>query len=117
MHNYYIKELKGYAVAIGQGSAARSNVLNQMFPDIDLNELSLELRELRKALKIKSLESDDAAIDYAVGAAARAETDVTETKGSKLIEYLKEGGKALKDTAIEIGAKTLAEIIKSTVGM
>lgn len=108
-NKYYIN---ANAVAVGRGVQAHSNVLNQMFPEIDLNELSNELRELRLALKRKSLDMDDAAIDGAVGSAAKAEIAMKENNGSKVIEYLKEGGKVLKDMVTDIAAKTIAEIIK-----
>jgi DNA-binding PadR family transcriptional regulator len=107
----------GQAGAVGPHSTGTINHQPQwtaIHNQVDLAKIANELEKLRLHLA----QSATTGIDYAqLQLVAEAKDAATKQDGNKVIEFLTKGGKALRDVAIDFGAKLTAELIAKQSGL
>ena len=81
---------------------------------IDLQELTEELAELRKALTAEAKEPEHY---EAISAVRSAELEAEKKDGPKVLGYLSKAGTWVLDVATRIGTTIAAEAIKHSLGM
>ena len=82
--------------------------------DLDFRQLAVELPRLTRAMR----EEADAPEHYeAVSSIMRAESEVANQDGSKVLEYLAKGGTWALEVATKIGVSVAAAAIKHSVGL
>lgn len=101
-------------VSQGNQNEVHDNTLNYQnnIHQIDFHRLNDELRELKEILMQKASTVEEGIAIGKVDKAIEASQDKDE---SKVIKSLKEGGKFVLDTAKEITAEVLSEIIKKQI--
>jgi hypothetical protein len=113
-----IYNIKGQVGAVGPGAQASdinfSQVWQELSGDVDLDKLSIELGEIRLALK---KEQESAENDIAAGEIASAEIAAKEGQGLKVLEHLKKAGKSILSISEKIGTMIATELIKKSIGI
>ena len=96
--------------AVRNKNEVKENTFNQQINTqaIDFKQLSKELELLRTVLEEKATTVEDG---KAIGKVENAIEAVQEKDESRVIKYLKEGGKFVLDTAKEITANVITELI------
>lgn len=108
----------GQAGTVGPKSRATNMTFNQVWQQaadkFDLNELKLELAQLRKAMKEQSDEPDK---DLAIAAVASAEIAAGTNNGTEAIGHLAKAGKWALTVATTIGAGVAVAALKVALGI
>ena len=103
----------------GPGAIARGNQFSQVWlqqaGEIDLAQLSTELRELRN--EAKGMSSGDVEHDLAIGALASAEKAASNGDGPKALEYLREAGQWVLEVAKTIGVPVATKALAAALGL
>ncbi len=103
----------------GPGAIAIGNQFSQVWlqqaGEIDLAQLSTELRQLRN--EAKAISSGEVEHDLAVGALASAEKAASNGDGPKALEYLRQAGQWVLEVAKTIGVPVATKAITAAMGL
>ncbi|MGW1211515.1 ATP-binding protein [Streptomyces sp. NPDC002499] len=110
----------GQAGAVGPHSKAK-DVTIQNFQgsagEIDLQRLSVELADLRRAMRSASTDEDDPERDVSIAAVAQAQAAATQGDEGKALQHLAKAGRWAWDMANSIGASLAAAVLKTQLGL
>ena len=103
----------------GPGAIAIGNQFSQVWlqqaGEIDLAQLSTELRQLRN--EAKALSSGEVDHDLAVGALASAEKAASSGDGPKALEFLRQAGQWVLEVAKTIGVPVATKALTAAMGL
>lgn len=107
----------GQAGAVGPNSIAHDmtfiGMWNRLEPLISLSNLSMELQQLRTAMR--KMAEGDLEQDLAVAAVAQAEKSAKEADGASVIRYLHAAGQWALEIAKSIGVEVAVAAIKASL--
>jgi hypothetical protein len=106
--NIYGGTLTAKNVSVGDGSTAG----DQVSPQLDLQKLSGELRQLREALQKEATEEEH---KPALDAVDKAERAAKEGNVEAVLDHLKKAGKWALDVATKIGVSVASDVLKTAL--
>ncbi|ACU60657.1 hypothetical protein Cpin_3190 [Chitinophaga pinensis DSM 2588] len=108
-----ISHSQGFTTGNNSNVQGTFNQINNNVPaDLDYEALSAELSKLKDELHLTAKTPEEFT---ALATVANAEAEARNKNGNKVVEYLKQGGKWVIDTANKIGVGVVAKLIADNI--